>query len=156
MQSHLTKEIPRAFPHFFRRKVFFVRRQGPLVAEWVSELPASIAPEHIGHRHIRFRPSRHSAGEGMVCIFNIEIETNGCASKALRPAASHIGMFLTQKDDRIPDLDFRVHDAFLIGSKKAHPLLRTEPAFVKPDGLLNTPHGERRSDGMKADRNWVY
>ena len=56
LQGHLSKEIARAFPHFFRLKVFFVGRQVPLVAEWVSELPASIAPEHIRHRHIRFRP----------------------------------------------------------------------------------------------------
>jgi hypothetical protein len=56
LQGHLSKESTRAFPHFFRRKVFFMGRQVPLVAEWVSELPASIAPEHIRHRHIRFRP----------------------------------------------------------------------------------------------------
>jgi hypothetical protein len=65
-------------------------------------------------------------------------------------------MFLTQKNDRIPDPDFRVHDAFLIWSEKAHPLLRTERAFIKPDGLLNAPNGERRGDGMKTDWNWLY
>jgi hypothetical protein len=55
LQGHLSKERARAFPHFFRRKVFFVGCQVPLVTERISELPPSIAPEHIRHRHIRFR-----------------------------------------------------------------------------------------------------
>lgn len=55
LQGHLSKERARAFPHFFRLKVFFVGRQVPLVAKWISELPPSITPEHIRHRHIRFR-----------------------------------------------------------------------------------------------------
>lgn len=55
LQSHLSKERPRAFFDFFRREFFFAGRQVPLVAEWVRELPTAIAPEHIRHRLVRFR-----------------------------------------------------------------------------------------------------
>ena len=122
------------------------------MAEWVRELPAAIAPEHIRHRLVSFCTGGHSAGERVVRIFNIEIETHGRASKALRPVTSHLRMFLTQYDDRIPDLDFRVHDALLIWSEKAHELLRPECTCVKPDGLLNIPQGERQGHGMEAGR----
>ena len=57
LHGHLSKELTRAFPHFFRSKVLFAGRQVPLVAEWIGKLPATIAPEHIRHRHIRFRTS---------------------------------------------------------------------------------------------------
>ena len=55
LRSHLSKELARAFPHFFRRKVLFAGRQVPLVPEWVGHLPESIAPKHIRYRHIRTR-----------------------------------------------------------------------------------------------------
>ncbi len=37
LHGHLSKELTRAFPYFFMRKVLFVGRQVPLVAEWIGE-----------------------------------------------------------------------------------------------------------------------
>src|SRR6266702_556910 len=91
---HLGEEGRASFLDFFLREILLVGCQAPLVAEWIYELPASIAPEPVGHGHLHRGAGCYGLIEGAVHVFNKEVETNGCASKALRPAAAVSGLLL--------------------------------------------------------------
>ena len=89
-----------------------------------------------------------------VNVWHVEVNGDGSAVKLLRRAAAEFGKFVTKHEDRIADFEFRVHNAFAIGTGHAADFFCTEHVLVKFDGGRGVADIQVRGDGVKTVRNW--
>src|SRR5581483_8656978 len=63
-------------------------------------------------------------------------------------------MLLARKEDRIPDLEFGMHNTVAIRRCGSHPFLSAESTLIKVEGFVRIADGETGSDGVIVAWNW--
>src|SRR5215469_14177532 len=150
--GHLRSPFFRPSLHFFWAYVFDVCAQAPHMPEGIDHLSITIAPEHVGYRHLRCGACIGRPFERLVCVFYVKIYGTAGTAQGLRRLVTHLREFIVEKDDGIPNLQLRVTN-LTVRHRHAHNLLRSQRLLVELDGCSAIPDRKTGCDGVKALRN---
>src|ERR1041384_3957059 len=80
--------------HFIGGNILDVRRDVPLVAEWIDDRAGAVAVELVLDRTRLFRAGRNRLLEDGVHIVDVERNSEGGAAKSLRAFGAHLRAFV--------------------------------------------------------------
>src|SRR4051812_24438948 len=125
------------------------------MAEWISEFPEPVAPEHIRRGHITRGAGVDRLLVRRVHICDIQEHAAGCAAKRFRRSSAATRHLVRQHQEGVADLEFRV--TYLAGrSIHPHHLLRSESDFVEINCAGAFIHSELWGCGVIAAGYWIY
>src|SRR6267143_82825 len=130
-------------------------RERPDVSERILEFPVSLAPELILQGQGRLRSCRDRSVPQLIHIVRVDVQVQGRGARGrgrLRIASRE---FVAHHEDRIPDLNRRVHQRS-IRPWRAVNLLRSERLLVELDRLCRTIDDEVRRDSPHSPRDRTH
>src|SRR5439155_4693522 len=133
-----------------------VGTQRPLVTEGVCHNAIAVAPELVLQGHGYRGPGRDRLVKQSVDVFNVNVDRNRAAAQRLRRASPRVWKLFVQHEDRIADLQGRVHHFPVRSEVRWSQRLRPKGALVEVDRPLRIADDQMRSERMKTFRNRLY
>src|SRR4029078_468213 len=122
-----------------------MRGDAPAMAEWIVELPGTIAVELVLDRSYLRRPFRDCTVEDIIDVVDVDADCHRGASDCLRPAVPHVRELVGEHDQRVADLELGV--AHLAAwPLHAHALPGAEDGCVEVDRIVRAIDREIRCD----------
>src|SRR3954471_16782708 len=124
--------------------------QSPMMTEGISKSSITIAPEHICDGHGRLTSGIDGTLKCAVDVRHIKMQSTASTAEGLRCfAQAHVWKFVGDKDDRVADFEFGMHD-FAIGTRHAHQFFGAQSFLVKLDCFGSTADNEAWSHCVES------
>jgi hypothetical protein len=91
--------------------------------------------------------------EGGVHILYIHVNRDRGSADGLRSAAIHFRKLIDEKEPRVPDFEFSVHERFAIRPRHTADFFGAKGLFVEFNGLIGALHDQVRGQRVIAIRN---
>src|SRR5215207_1762566 len=153
--GHLRRPLFGALLHLLWRNVLDVRGDRPRVAEGILDEAEAVAPEHVVRLHQRRRAGVDRLLVGGVGVLDVGHDVDARPAELLRSLRARLRERIGEHEDRVADLELRVHDR-AVWSGHAAALLGAERALVEVDRGRRVVDGEIRHEGAVTlgDRLW--
>src|SRR5580692_425830 len=96
--------------HIFRRHIFFMRGDAPLLAKRIGNLSVAVAPEHVLYGHIDSRARFHGTVKERVRVWHIHVDVHWVADALAGSRPRRLAHRVIDEKLRIADLHFGVQD----------------------------------------------
>src|SRR5258708_37730868 len=125
------------------------------MAEWISEFPEPVAPEHIRRGHITRGAGVDRLLVRRVHIRDVQEHAAGRAAKRLWRSIAATRHLVREHQHGVADLEFRV--AYLAGRAiHPHDLVGSEGVFVEVDCAGAVVHSQVWSCGVISAGYWIH